>query len=442
MTQLPRDRTISLTSAALALGTALQVRDGLFNPIAVALLAVVVACAIGAFRCGIERSRFTLPILFGCVFLQLGLLLTKFPGSDQGPKYWRDYCPFLGMMIAAIAMAMAAVRWTRAAFIALFAIYLIAGTWLLRTTPTPFMDVFVFQRDACVAVTNGMNPYAITYPDLYGAKAANVYGEGLKADGRLLFGFPYMPLTLWWNFSGHVAVGDYRYANLIAVALAALMIAATNWSSGSILSATILLFTPRGFFIVEQGWTEPLMVVLLAMTVISVGRFPRVLPYVFGLLLASKQYMALLIPIIPLLTDWRDWRFHVKAVASACIVTLPLALWNLGAFWNNAVVLQFRQPFREDALSFAAALSRAGSPKLHTGVAIVAALGVAVFCASKLPRSAHSFALAVAITFLTFFALNKQAFANYYFFVIAALCCSIATAAQSGTPRGAASAGS
>ena len=66
-------------------------------------------------------------------------------------------------------------------------------------------------------------------------------------------------------------------------------------------------------------------------------------------------------------------------------------------------------------------------PKLHTGVAVIAALAVAVLCTARLQRSAHSFALGAAITFLTFFAFSKQAFANYYFFVIAALCCAIAS---------------
>jgi hypothetical protein len=70
---------------------------------------------------------------------------------------------------------------------------------------------------------------------------------------------------------------------------------------------------------------------------------------------------------------------------------------------------------------------------------VIAAIGVAIWCSRRFERSPHHFALGVALTFLTFFALNKQAFANYYYLVIAALGCAIATAAQSGTPRRAAS---
>lgn len=435
-----RDRTIPLAIGALALGAALQVRDGLYSPLAVALLGVAVIATIVAIACGNERSRFATPILFACLLMQLGLLLTDFPGSHHEPHTWRDYRTFLALIVVAISLLVVAVRAPRAAFFGFLAIYLTAGTWLLRKTHEPFMDVFVFQRDACAALMHGTNPYTMTYPDLYGADGSYVYGDGLSRDGRLLFGFPYMPLTLWWNLIGHVTVGDYRFGQLIAVAIAALLIAATRWSRVSILAATMLLFTPRGFFIIEQGWTEPLLVMLLAGTMFCAMRSPKLLPYAFGMLLASKQYAALLIPLVPLLTDWRNWRFHLKAIATACVVTLPLVFWNFSAFWDNAVVLQFRQPFRDDALSFAAALSRAGVPKLHTAIAVIAALAVAVFCARRANRSGNSFALGVAITALTFFSLNKQAFANYYVFVIASLCCAIATAAQSGTPRRAASA--
>jgi hypothetical protein len=233
---------------------------------------------------------------------------------------------------------------------------------------------------------------------------------------------------------------DYRLANLLAMSWTGLCVAAMNNRRPSVLSAALLLFTPRGFFVVEQGWTEPLAIALLAQTVLSVRRFPALVPYFFGLLIASKQYMVLAIPLVPLLTDWRDWRFHVKALATAAIVTLPLALWDVRAFWDNVILLQFRQPFRDDALSFAAFAAHIGLPKLPTIFPLSVAIGVAVLCVKRLQRSAHGFALGFALTFLSFFALNKQAFANYYYLVIAALCCSIATAAQSGTARRAASA--
>ena len=44
----------------------------------------------------------------------------------------------------------------------------------------------------------------------------------------------------------------------------------------------------------------------------------------------------------------------------------------------------------------------------------------------RLPRTPAGFAMAIAVTFIGFFVFNKQAFCNYYFFVIGALCASLA----------------
>jgi hypothetical protein len=64
--------------------------------------------------------------------------------------------------------------------------------------------------------------------------------------------------------------------------------------------------------------------------------------------------------------------------------------------------------------------------KLPVGVAF-AAMGVGMALALwRCPRDPAGFAAAVAMTYLPFIAFNKQAFANYYYFVIGALCCAVA----------------
>ena len=46
----------------------------------------------------------------------------------------------------------------------------------------------------------------------------------------------------------------------------------------------------------------------------------------------------------------------------------------------------------------------------------------------RAPRTPAGFALAVALTLLVFFAFSKQAFVNYYYVVLGALCCALAAA--------------
>src|SRR5688572_7934211 len=228
MIKLLRDRTVLLALAAITLGAALQVRNGLYSPLAVGLLACAVAFAFGAVagtpRAGAARGMIVYPIFIFAVL-----------------------------------------------------VFTVIGARVLRSTPSPFMDVFVFQRDACVALLDGINPYSITYPNIYAGPGSFVYDRTLVSGDRLLFGFPYMPLTLWFDLVGHVALGDYRVMNLLAIAMAAACVVAIDGSLRSLVAALLLLFTPRVFFILEHGWTEPMTVLLLAATVLAASHFPRAL---------------------------------------------------------------------------------------------------------------------------------------------------------------------
>ncbi len=366
-----------------------------------------------------------------CLLFELILLATTWPGEHRASHDLHDRIPLLIILaIAAITIIIAAFANRRAIDVATFIIVLVIFTagslWLLHRTPEPFVDVFIFQRDACDALLHRHDPYAMTFPDLYGPAGAFVYAPGLARDGRLLFGFPYMPLTLLWDFIGHVAAPDFRYANLAAVFFATGFIATTSRSRIALLAPAIFLFTPRGLYIVEQGWTEPLTLMLLAATVWCAARKSRALPIAFGLLLGSKQYCIFFVLLYPLITDWRDWKFLAKAFTTAAIVTLPFVLWNPAAFWHSAVALQFRQPFRPDSLSFAALLANYGFGRVTTTPAIATACIIAVACVWRLKRSPFAFAFAATCVYLAFFAINKQAFANYYYLVIAAGCSAIA----------------
>jgi FtsH-binding integral membrane protein len=134
-----------------------------------------------------------------------------------------------------------------------------------------------------------------------------------------------------------------------------------------------------------------------------------------GLFLVSKQYAPMALPFVVFLLPqgrWKDYlRLSAQAIAVAMAVTAPLALWNLRSFWADLVLFQVNQPYRPDALSFAAM-------KQLPLTWILAAVAVAVvFCLSKSPRHPAMFAGCFGFAFLIFVYLNKQAFANYYFLI-------------------------
>jgi uncharacterized membrane protein len=169
---------------------------------------------------------------------------------------------------------------------------------------------------------------------------------------------------------------------------------------------------------------------LLAATVFSAVRTPKLLPWALGLLLAVKQYAILVIPfVVFLLPQPIQWRHYlsvvIKAVALATVLTLPMFLWNVRGFLNDVVWFQVRQPFRLDSLSFPALMVRNGF-WFPTWLGFVFAIVIGIVCLRRTPRTPSGFAASVAAVFFVFFAFAKQAFANYYIFVIGALCCAIA----------------
>ncbi|MDB5297082.1 MAG: hypothetical protein JWO31_3065, partial [Phycisphaerales bacterium] len=335
-------------------------------------------------------------------------------------------------------------KWWVMPFAATLVLHLLLGAWLVRSSPTPKIDVFVFQQEGARALLAGRNPYAADYPDIYaGTKQADdraVYGQGLSTGGKLAFGFPYPPLSLGLSTLGYVVAKDHRYAQAVALTLAGALVAFARPGRWGALAALLLLFTPRAFFVLGRGWTEPFVVCLLALTVACAYRLPRLLPVALGLFLASKQYLVFAAPLAWLLVpNPADARATLKLIGGALLVaaavSLPLALWDWPAFWRSTVTVQQVSPFREDALSWLVWYFHKTGTKLDHLVAFavaVPALGLALW---RCPRTPSGFALGLAAVYLPFIAFNKQAFANYYLFVIGTLVCAIGTLRpESATP--------
>lgn len=346
---------------------------------------------------------------------------------------------FQKLLLIVLALAALAIigsffaRW-RTVYVGMFLVaWLCLGMWIIKTTPNPFIDVFVFQQESADAVLHGKNPYSMTFTNIYG-QGSPVYAQELQIDGRVAFGFPYAPLSLLMILPGYLA-GDHRYAQLVALTLAAALIAFSRPGIFATLAAILLLTTSRVFMVIELGWTEPLVILWLAATIFCACRYPRATPYMLGLLLAAKQYTIFIPPIVALLImprfTWRAYAiFLLKAFGVAAIVTLPLILWDPHAFLRAAVTLQLKQPLREDALSYLLWWYWHVDKEQAKAMTWLPFAGVAVMiplCLWLWPKNPGGFAGAMAIIYFAFFALNRQAFCNYYFLIIAAMCCAIAT---------------
>jgi hypothetical protein len=209
------------------------------------------------------------------------------------------------------------------------------------------------------------------------------------------------------------------------------MLSSVRRDSVGFLAGTLFLFTPRIFLVIWSGWTEPFVVLMLVALVVQTARVSKPSPVLAGFFLGLKQYTPLAIPaLVCLCRDRRD-RYRLLSLlwGAAVLVTsftILFLLWDPAAFLNGVLLHQFRLPFRTDALSFAAYIVRRGGPVLPAWVPLALAVAAMTFALRKLPRTPAACASVIAGTYLVFFVFNKQAFCNYYFLVIGALCCSIA----------------
>lgn len=326
--------------------------------------------------------------------------------------------------LASLATLVTSGRGRVACFALAVLIFFGIGVAVVASGPNTQLDVWMFQHEGSLGLLQGQNPYALSYPDLYPGTA--FYGPGLVRDGVLTFGFPYPPLGLLLVLPAQALTGDFRYADVVALAMAAVLFAFAVRDAIGPPAALLFLFTPPVVLVLRQGWTEPLVVLAFAILVFAIARAPRWLAVALGAVLAVKQYGLLLLPLI-----WRhlgappgNGRARVRAVAGglivAAIVTVPFAIWDLDAFMRSVVALQLQQPFREDALSYLVPLTGPdGVPPLWL---LPIAVGLAYLLAlTRAPRTVAGLTAGAALVFLVFFAFNKQAFANYYFLVIALL---------------------
>ncbi len=435
---------LGLAAICFAIGQAVQASNGNLEPgailwVAFAMVVGLVLMARGGVRPLAGAWEQGLLLLAGvAVCWQFAQLFSTPPGiylrllNVQG--LWTFYA---GLAVAAVLVGagLSAVPWLgRWQPWLLVLAFLVVGRWLLQSSPNPHIDVFVFQRDGAAALLAGQNPYALRYPDIYGNSP--YYGPGLSINGQLQFGFPYFPLGLLLTLPAHVLTGDYRWTQLLAMAFTGLVIMQLRPSPTSRAMGALFLFSPRTFFVLEQGWTEPLVLGLLSLTALVAVKRPRALPYVVGLLIAIKQYTVFMVPLSLLLIPREQWSlrsvgtFALKAAVPALIVTVPFIIAGPRDFWFDVAQLQVLQPFRDESLSFLAWWKQQYGVQPSTAWPFGVTGLVTALALWRLPRTVDGFLAGVTVVYLAFFAFNKQAFCNYYYLVIGAAALAAALSAQ------------
>jgi hypothetical protein len=428
----------SLVASAVLLGLALQIDYGFYNETALLLLTVAFVLAwagtllMRPAPTETTQATPTLRLLLALgIGVQIYVLATSRPGmyGSRGVSLDLFHAVVLleGALIAAGVFGVRVLA--RLWFPGVLATSMALGIWMLTASHPP-MDVIEVHETALKAFGEGRNPYAITFKNIYGANTAH-YNPNAVAGDRVLFGYPYPPPNLLLAAPGQMLFGDYRYAELTALVAAAALIGWMGTSVLSKLAAALLLTTPRIFFVLEQGWTEPIALFMLALAGYCMVRRSRFAPWATGLLIVTKQYLGLALPSMVRFGRAQPdgaTSFLWRAAAAGLVVTLPFAAWNLTAFVDTVVLLQTREPFRADSLSYLSWAVRQGWPAGSYVWAIAAALIALAVAMWRTPNTPAGFCASLALATFATFAFGSKAFCNYYFFVIGAICCTLGAA--------------
>jgi hypothetical protein len=151
--------------------------------------------------------------------------------------------------------------------------------------------------------------------------------------------------------------------------------------------------------------------------------------------LGLKQYMVLFAPLLWLVgPSFLPRKQILRALGLAAATLLPFFLWGPRDFLNSVVMLHLQQPFRAESLGYLAWLSAQGLGGLQAWTGFLLATAVMAIAMFRRARGPGTFALSLAVSSMVFFAFNKQAFANYYAFVMGALCAALASGVDTVAP--------
>ncbi|MSP62364.1 MAG: DUF2029 domain-containing protein [Myxococcales bacterium] len=425
-----------LLSYAL-LAAALQLSQGTLDglPLGLASAAMLVAAIRTPGGAATPRQCALLLGLLGITALTRtqGIQLSGALSGGAG----RTLFALLGLAVAGLAAAACLLpRLARGATVGLMiALHLVAGGLLIRASPDPHIDVFVFQQQGAQELLALRNPYAATFRNPYDEQETrNFYGD----TRALLTCYAYPPISTVTTTASFAAAGDVRWVLLLAQAATALLLfllarrcEQPPWLAVAL--AGMLLAHPCALLVLAKSWTDPLVAALATLALCGVATRRPWAGVALGLWVAAKQYSVVLLPLL-LARRFVSRRQIAVAAAVALAVTAPLALWDLGAFFDDVVLCQVRQPLRMDAMSLPPVVAMLTGFRAPSALAFLAVAAALAWAWRRLPDGAPGLALGATLALDAFFLFNKQAFCNYYY-LVGVLLLAAQAAAQPRQPR-------
>jgi hypothetical protein len=177
-----------------------------------------------------------------------------------------------------------------------------------------------------------------------------------------------------------------------------------------------------GLRVAQQAWNESLLLgfVLLACCALVTGRTAWAV-VLLGCALATKQHIALLVPVM-VLWPQLGWRRTGYAVGIGAAISAPWFFADPGRFKGCTVDFFVHGVARFDSISLWHFLPSAIAP----AVPVLAVLGAYLLVYRRIDRSPGGLLIAFAVVLFAFDLFNKQSFENQWWFVCELLVCGLA----------------
>ncbi len=429
-----RNRALALAVAWLAYFAALQWSVVRFKvPIVAVLTVSAVALAVWQWR----RERVVLTPQAMALMLGGSALATLVV-----PLF--SYLEGTGLALAravlmVIPLVVAALLWSGregpagAAALVSLAGYLVVAPVAILTDPAPKIDVWVTLQQASDALARGVSFYEVTWTGSPGVADAFTYlpwTAVLLAPGKWLAGDVRWALMVWTVVA---AVGIWALAAGARAGRGALAAGegpggpGPRWRAAAV--TALILFAPGTLTQVDQSWTEPLLLAGVVWWAVLVDRdraWWAVVP--LALACASKQHLALLLPVLLVWRPFGVWR----TLATGALTGLLIAPWFLAGpqdFLNDTVTLlvSFHAILFANTL-YLLALNVFGVtlPFWITGLVVIATLVAVIVIVHRRQPSLDEVLRWLALLLLVANLVNKQAFYNQFWLAGALVVVSLA----------------
>ena len=288
---------------------------------------------------------------------------------------------------------------------------------------TPGIDVYVMLQNAIGSFVHLQNPYNCRYADQYHGVYEQYYGA--------VNYMTYWPSNVYAGSIFYLIFGDFRYA-YVFVCFCLIAFIYRHRSSADNNTRNILLFillwlcNPVLIFNINRGWIDTYTTLPFFISIYYLNARKPILSGIFlGLVLSFKLYYLLLTPIIGIYLLSHEGFKKTVQYALVCggvflLTILPFLIINFPLFYQSTVAYYSSMKLaRPDSLSWVSYLTRFNLNLVSAGtnfsLLVIASLYLRfIFSDKTIPRLLEFSAVALFI----FFLCARQAFCNYYFFIL------------------------